>query len=177
MQISQIRRTALGGMVLAAALSAYGAALAQGANPGNPAALTASATGNILKPIKITEQMGLNFGRILPPTTSVTDFTVDGADGISTAGSNGQSLGGHKTAQFLVEGQAGQAVNANNATIGSCSQNTVALNAIQTFPPPNLPVTFDASGAFPLAVGGTLRVGQAIPGIVTCNYTITISYQ
>lgn len=168
-------RAVLCGAVLTAALAS--AAMAQAVNPGNPASLPASATANILKPIKITEQMGLHFGRILPPTSNVTDFTVDGADGISTLNSNGQALGGHKTARFKIEGQAGQAVNANQATIGSCTQNTVALNAIQTFPPPNLPVVFDANGEFPLAVGGTLRVGQASPGIVTCNYTVTISYQ
>lgn len=173
---STLRQAVLATVSLTAALAAGGASFGQG-QPGNPASLPATATANVLKPIKITEQMGLNFGRILPPTTGVTDFTVNGADGISTALSDGQALGGHKTAQFLVEGQAGQPVNANNATISGCTQNAVSLTAIQTFPPPNLPVTFDANGMFPLAVGGTLRVGQAAPGIVTCEYKIDVSYQ
>ena len=169
-------RAVLCGAVLTAALAS--AAFAQAVNPGNPATQRASATANILKPIKITEEMGLHFGRILPPTSNVTDFTVDGADGISTSMSDGQALGGHKTARFKIEGQANQTVNANQATVSGCTQNTVVLNSIRTFPPPGLPVKFDANGVFFLAVGGTLSVDQqTLPGIVTCNYTVTISYQ
>lgn len=134
---------------------------------------TGTGTVDILTALTLTQDLGLDFGDVVPdPTTAGTAVLSQGSDTPSCT--TVSCFGTAQRAQFTVTG----------------SDETVTVNAPASFDLSDgnvlddMTVTLDApanatlsSGTATFRVGGSLAVADAQPaGTYTGNYTITVTY-
>ena len=163
----KLLKTALLTATAAAALS--GAAMAQSVNPGNPASLNATATAEILKPLKITQTTPMAFGTVsLADGSQLGTAKTTGTETNVTrpTGSTGQN------GVFSLNGASNQTVNIS-ASSGSCIGAGVSNFTVQTSGPTAL-IDSMMSGSF--FVTGSLDFDNNASGTITCDYTVTAQY-
>ena len=167
----------LTGILAAAALTlvlVLAAGVAVAANPGNPATLDTQATVEILKPISITENIAMSFGRIVGPigadatNTYTTQGTVTGTGG-------GSHVSGATRGSFAFSGSA-EPVFISGASTGACSDPRVVLVRPDFTDSPISTATF-GFGPFGEITITNASDGAGPLGVVTCPFALTIRYQ
>lgn len=130
-------------------------------------------------PVLFTENQGLNFGKIVPPTSGSQVFTVDANSGLGSpkippGPNDGFIVSGEKRAEISIAG--GPDVDFLAVTvlpvIGSCTlpgTNLFFLESKFASPASKLPIN--------LNIGGSLNVLSGVsPGPGTCSYTIDVVF-
>ncbi|MBB4612142.1 DUF4402 domain-containing protein [Novosphingobium taihuense] len=170
----------LASAAVAAGLLAGGSAFAQAANTSSA---TASGSVTIVRPLTITKNSDLAFGRIVRPRTGGTGTVTLANTGNTVVAASGAVALASTTsrAQFTVDGEGGQSVTASipssvNLTSGT---NTIAVTLL-----PDFGSTVTLSGALAAAGSSTLNVGGSFSlpdtqatGAYTGNFTVTVTYQ
>lgn len=171
----------LASAAIAAGLLAGGSAFAQTA--ANTSNATASGSVTIVRPLTITKNTDLAFGRIVRPRTGGTGTVMLANSGNSVVASAGAVALASTTsrAQFTVDGEGGQVVTTSipsTATLSS-GTNTLTVNLL-----PDFGGTVTLSGALAAAGSSTLNVGGSFSlpdtqasGAYTGNFTVTVAYQ
>jgi len=156
------------GAVTALALSTPAFAL-------NPNQANATATVNIVSPLSLTKNSDMNFGTIVGPFASDTDYELQ-TDG-TLASCATTCAGTPSAATFTVTGTANQAVKftyQSSVNLAGPSGNlSVDLTTDHDADP-----TLDGSGSATYALGGTLTVlSGTTDGLYTGNFDVTVDYQ
>jgi len=123
--------------------------------------------------ISITENQSLNFGSIIADTSGDT-VTVN-PNGTISAQQGSVLDGGHRQAEFLVEGLPNETVNYSFSvgdTLSSASETVDLQNFLASIPSP---FSLDPSGARVLSVGADVVIPPFLAGgSFSGNYSITI---
>lgn len=170
----------LASAAVAAGLLAGGTAFAQAANTSS-----ASAVGSvtIVRPLTITKNSDLAFGRIVRPRTGGTGTVTLANTGNAVVAASGAVALTSTTsrAQFTVDGEGGQSV---TTSIPATVNLTSGTNSIAVTLLPDFGNTVTLSGALAAAGSSTLNVGGSFSlpdtqatGAYTGNFTVTVTYQ
>lgn len=171
----------LASAAIAAGLLAGGSAFAQTA--ANTSSATASGSVTIVRPLTITKNSDLAFGRIVRPRTGGTGTVTLANTGNSVVAASGAVALASTTsrAQFTVDGEGGQSV---TTSIPATVTLTSGTNTIPVTLLPDFGSTVTLSGALAAAGSATLNVGGSFSlpdtqasGAYTGNFTVTVTYQ
>lgn len=167
-------------IVLAVAgLSVSGTAFAQAADTDNKSATTSV---TILRPLTLTKDADLVFGRVVQPRTGNDTVTIANNSNTTTVGGTAVVLGGITTsrAAFTASGEGGAAI---TVTVPATASLTSGANSLTVTLDPAVSGSTTLSGSAASAgtktidVGGhfTLGSGQA-SGAYTGSFTVTVAY-
>lgn len=171
----------LASAAVAAGLLVGGSAFAQTA--ANTSNATATGSVTIVRPLTITKNSDLAFGRIVRPRTGGTGTVTLANTGNSVVAAAGAVALSSTTsrAQFTVDGEGAQVVTTSipaTATLSS-GTNTLTVNLL-----PDFGSTVTLSGALAAAGSSTLNVGGSFSlpdtqasGAYSGNFTVTVAYQ
>ncbi len=149
---------------------------------------TATATGSttIVRPIAITKNVDLSFGRIVRPASGTGTVTIANSADVVSAGSGAVALSGVTTtrAKFTLDGEGGQAVSISIPTSFDMALSSDATKKIIVTLSPDLASSIalsnalGSSGTQALYVGGnfSLPASQA-NGAYTGTFDVTVAYQ
>lgn len=166
--------------VITAGLLVGGNAFAQAANTDSA---TATGSVTIIRPLTITKNSDLAFGRIVQPRTGTGTVTLANTGNSVVAAAGAVALSGITTsrAQFTVDGEGGQVV---TTSIPSSVTLTSGSATIPVTLAPDFGSTVTLSGALAAAGSSTLNVGGSFnlpntqtPGAYTGSFTVTVAYQ
>ncbi|HEY0627028.1 MAG TPA: DUF4402 domain-containing protein [Allosphingosinicella sp.] len=146
-----------------------------------------TSTTTIIRPVTISQNNALVFGRIVRPTSGTSTVTISStSDTPSQSGANVIFLGtGQSRAKYTVAGEGGQVVTVD---LGTGTFNLQRSGA------PDIPVTLSrdpagnltlggslgdvANGTAPLNIGGSFAISDSTPtGDYTGTFTVTVAYQ
>lgn len=170
----------LASAAVAAGLLAGGNAFAQAANTSSA---TATGSVTIVRPLTITKNSDLAFGRIVRPRTGGTGTVTLANTGNTVVAASGAVALTSTTsrAQFTVDGEGGQSV---TTSIPATVNLTSGTNSIAVTLLPDFGNTVTLSGALAAAGSSTLNVGGSFSlpdtqatGAYTGNFTVTVTYQ
>ena len=139
---------------------------------------SANATVNIVSPLTLTNNTGLNFGTVVGPFAGEV-VHVDAA-GTRTCPATLTCSGNASVsaASFSLTGTAGQAVVLtipNSVTLNGSVSGTLSVD-LSGDKPAN--PTLDSSGAASFAVGGKLTIpGGTVDGVYSNTFNVTANYQ
>lgn len=147
---------------------------------------TASATGSttIVRPVTITKDADLAFGKIIRPGTGTSAVSMtDAADTVTADGDGFAVGGGTSRAKYTIDGEGGQVValtvpaNFNMTRSGGAETLTVTLD-------PDLGATttlsnaLGAAGTKALNIGGSFSVlSTTVTGLYSGSFDVTVAYQ
>jgi hypothetical protein len=143
----------------------------------NTSTATASGSTTIIKPLTITKNVDLAFGRIVRPSTGSGSVTIaNTADTVSTAGGAVALASTTTRAKFTISGE--------NALVTTLSvPTTFALNnganvlTVTLSPDQTSPLTLGATDTT-LFVGGSFPVtSTTVSGAYTGTFDVTVTYQ
>lgn len=167
-------------VAIAAGLLAGGTAFAQAANTDSE---TATGSVTIIRPLTITKNSDLAFGRIVQPRTGTGTVALANTGNSVVAAAGAVALTGITTsrAQFTVDGEGGQVV---TTSIPSTVSLDNGPSSIVVALAPDFGSTVTLSGALAAAGSSTLNVGGSFnlpstqtPGAYTGSFTVTVAYQ
>lgn len=171
----------LASAAIAAGLLAGGTAFAQSAANTDSASANGSVT--IIRPLTITKNSDLAFGRIVQPRTGTGTVTLANTGNSVVAATGAVALSGITTtrAQFTVDGEGGQVV---TTSIPATVTLTSGVATIPVTLSPSFGSTVTLSNALAAAGSSTLNVGGSFnlpstqtPGAYTGSFTVTVAYQ
>lgn len=147
---------------------------------------SASATGSttIVRPLALTQQGSLAFGRIVRPASGSATVTIAQDSDTVTASGGATALAGGTTARarFSATGEGGQSVSVTvPTTLTMTGGNTDTLH-VTLLPDVAGPTTLGGSlgeaGGRDIAVGGTFALpATQASGAYSGNFTVSVAYE
>ena len=146
------------------------------------ASTSASGSVTLVRPITITKNADLEFGRVVKPTAGTGTVSMSNAADTTTAGSGAVALAGITTsrAKFTIDGEGAQVV---NITVPATFAITNGTDNITVTTTQNLGTSTTLSGALGAAgsaslnVGGSFNVPSAIStGLFTGTLNVSVAY-
>lgn len=163
-----------------AGLAASGAAFAQSADTSSA---TANSSVNIIRPLTITKNADLVFGRVVQPRSGSGTVSIANSSNSVVAGSGAVALSGIATSRavFTVDGEGGQAV---SVTIPSTFNLTKGSDSITVTLSPDVGSSVTLSNALAAAGSKTINVGGSFSlpstqasGAYTGSFNVDVAYQ
>ena len=169
------------------ATAALVSGVATGALAQETSSQTTTSTGTVFKPIVLTKNTDLSFGKVVRPATGsgvVNIAAVDGARTISGSGALITGPGGQATpgrATYSVAGEGGQAfsitVPANFNMIRSGGAETLAVTLTSTATSGTLSGALGSAGSLAFGVGGSIPLANnTATGAYTGTFQVTVQY-
>ena len=168
--------------IVAGLLAGSSAALAQAANTDTE---TTTGSVTIIRPLTITKNTDLAFGRVVQPRSGTGTVSIANNSNTTVAGSGAVALTGLPTsrATYTVEGEGGQVVVTSIPLSFDLSNGTDTL-AVTLLPDFGSTVTLSgaladsANGTAALNVGGSFDLPSTISsGAYTGTFDVTVTYQ
>jgi hypothetical protein len=167
-------------VIALSALTASNSAFAQS----NTSSVAASGSVTLIRPLTITKNADLNFGRIVKPASGTGTVTMANTSDTAVAAVGAVALAGISTsrAKFTINGEGGQVVNVTVPANVVISDGTPADNITVTLNPDlgasvTLSNALAAAGSASLNIGGNLSVPNAnSTGLYTGSFTVTVAY-
>jgi hypothetical protein len=163
-----------------AGLAGSGAAFAQSADS---ASATADSSVTIIRPLTMTKDADLVFGRVVQPRSGSDTVTLANTGNSVSTGGSAVVLGGITTSRavFTVSGEGGQAV---GVTIPSSFNLTKGSDSIAVTLLPDVGTSVTLSNALAAAGSKTINVGGSFSlsstqasGAYAGTFTVSVAYQ
>lgn len=138
---------------------------------------TASGTVDILEAVTVTSTVDMDFGEILPPTSSTQDFVMAAATGVVTPGSgDGDAFGSPTAASFDITGTANMSISSTPTVTTDFASAALTL-ATPTQAGDTATIPGDGDGV--ITVGATLTVASTATENTYNDavITLTVNYQ
>lgn len=172
-----MNKTAICMLALAGAAAMSSPAFAQ-----NSASATASGSVTIIRPIELTKDVDLVFGRIVKPASGSGSVAIaDTADTVSATGAVALSGITTSRAKFTINGEGGQSV---SVTVPASFSLTNGTDSIAVTLDPDLGASttlsnaLGAAGSKSLYVGGSFAVGSGLStGAYTGSFNVSVAYE
>lgn len=168
-------------------ISAMGALLVlciAGAAQAQPATANATSSATLLRPVSISANSNLSFGRIVLPSSGTGVVTVGTGSDTVVASSGAAALTGATTsrAAFSISGEGGQAVSVSvPSTVVMTNPSSASITVTLTSSvagSTTLSGTLGAAGSASFFVGGSFNASSTTStGAYSGTFTVTVAYQ
>lgn len=168
-------------VLAAAGLAGSGPAFAQSADS---ASATASSSVTIIRPLTMTKDADLSFGRVVQPRSGGDTVTLANTGNTVTTGGSAVVLGGIATSRavFTVSGEGGQAVGVTIPSSFNLSDGASHSISVTLLPDVGTSVTLSnalaAAGSKTINVGGSFSLPSSqASGLYSGSFTVNVAYQ